>query len=75
MKTIKNVETGEIRRVENKEAELKNGNGWMFVAKSFWKALRGTNKVVKSEDESEPKTEKKTKRTTGDNKPYSKKTK
>jgi hypothetical protein len=74
MKTIKNVETGEIRRLENKEAEQRNGFGWVYVAKSFWKALRGTTKVTKTEEQ-EAKVEKKTKRTTGDNKPYSKKNK
>ena len=74
MKSIKNVENGEIRRVENKEAEQRNGYGWVYIAKSFWKALRGTSKVTKTE-EIDSKVEKKTKRTTGDNNPYSKKNK
>ena len=36
MKCIKN-ESGEIRRVENKEAFAKVGLGWTFVPKSEWK--------------------------------------
>jgi hypothetical protein len=42
MKTIRNTNTGQIVRVENKEAELKVGYGWEFISKSIWKEqIRG----------------------------------
>jgi hypothetical protein len=37
MKCIKNLESGEIRRVENKEAFNRVGFGWTFVPRSEWK--------------------------------------
>ena len=48
MKTLKNKETGAIRRVENKEADMiTSGNNpiWGFVPKSEWKLNRKTNGV------------------------------
>jgi hypothetical protein len=48
MKTLKNKETGAIRRVENKEADMiTSGNNpiWGFVPKSEWKSNRKTNVV------------------------------
>ena len=48
MKTLKNKETGAIRRVENKEADMMtSGNNpiWGFVPKSEWKSNRKTNVV------------------------------
>jgi hypothetical protein len=42
MKTIRNTNTGQINRVENKEADLKVGYGWEFISKSIWKEqIRG----------------------------------
>ena len=52
MKTIKNIESGEIKRVENKESYLRVGFGWEFVPKSVWKEYRKTNVVV-TEDSTE----------------------
>jgi hypothetical protein len=48
MKTIRNTNTGQIVRVENKEAELKVGYGWEFIPKSIWKEqVRGKYEQVK----------------------------
>jgi hypothetical protein len=42
MKTIRNTNTGQINRVEDKEADLKVGYGWEFISKSIWKEqIRG----------------------------------
>jgi hypothetical protein len=47
MKTIRNLKTGEIRRVEEKEAQLKVGYGWEFITKSIWKEqVRGKYEQV-----------------------------
>ena len=37
MKTIRNTNTGQIDRVEDKEADFKVGYGWQFISKSIWK--------------------------------------
>lgn len=55
MKCIKNIGSGEIRRVENKEAFSRVGFGWEFIPKSEWKVERGT---PKSDEPSERKTKK-----------------
>ncbi len=48
MKTIRNTNTGQIVRVENKEAELRVGYGWEFISKSIWKEqVRGKYEEVK----------------------------
>lgn len=48
MKTIRNTNTGQIDRVENKEAELKVGYGWEFIPKSIWKEeVRGKYQELK----------------------------
>jgi hypothetical protein len=57
MKTLKNKETGSIRRVENKEADMMtSGNNpvWGFVPKSEWKSTRKTN-TVEVVEEDQPK--------------------
>lgn len=41
MKTIRNTQTKELRRVENKEAYQRVGYGWEFVPKSLWKETHG----------------------------------
>lgn len=41
MKTIRNTQTKELRRVENKEADQRVGFGWEFVPKSLWKETHG----------------------------------
>jgi hypothetical protein len=43
MKCLKNEKTGNIIRVDDKQAEQMAGITWKYVAKSEWKALvRGT---------------------------------
>jgi len=56
MKTLKHKENGQIRRVENKEADiLTSGSSspWAFAPKSEWKSNRKTNMV--DVDEEQPK--------------------
>lgn len=59
MKTLKHKETGAIRRVENKEADLLTSGRnpiWGFTSKSDWKYNRKTNVVeTSSEVEEAPK--------------------
>jgi hypothetical protein len=41
MKCIRNINTKEVRRVSNEQAERQvSTNNWMFCPKSDWKALR-----------------------------------
>ena len=47
MKTIKNIRTGEIKRVTYKEADDKVKYGWEYTSKSEWKSLRP--EIVKTE--------------------------
>ena len=57
MKTLKHKENGQIRRVENKEADiLTSGSSspWAFAPKSEWKSNRKTN-MVDVVDEEQPK--------------------
>jgi hypothetical protein len=51
MKCIKNIGSGEIRRVENKEAFSRVGFGWEFIPKSEWKAVTRTSKSDKPSEE------------------------
>jgi hypothetical protein len=53
MKCIKNTKTGEILRVEDRQADAKVGNTWAFIPKSEWKAV--TRKTEKQEVEAEKK--------------------
>lgn len=53
MKCIKNVKTGEIQRVDNRQADAKVGNTWSFIPKSEWKAA--FRKAEKQEVEAEKK--------------------
>jgi hypothetical protein len=49
MKTLKHVQTGQIRRVENKQADLLTGGNnptWTFAPKSEWKEYRKSNTVM-----------------------------
>jgi hypothetical protein len=61
MKCIKN-QSGEIRRVENKEAFAKVGYGWEFVPKSEWKAVTRKPKSEQASEENPKKENKKTKK-------------
>ncbi len=45
MKCIKNNKTGEIQRVDDKEAYNKVGSVWSYVAKTEWKAATRKVKV------------------------------
>jgi hypothetical protein len=49
MKTIRNTKTGEIKRVDNKDANNMVGTkwqGWEYCSKSLWKTeVRGSVKV------------------------------
>lgn len=60
MKCIKSKE-GEIRRVADKDAELKVSNfGWVFIPKSEWKTkVRDFNKKVVTETGEEVEVDKK----------------
>lgn len=40
MKCLKNKETGNIIRVDDKQAYQMAGHNWQYVAKSEWKATR-----------------------------------
>ena len=59
MKTLKHKETGDIRRAENKEADILTGGKnpiWGFVPKSEWKNNRKTNvSTVETSEEEVPK--------------------
>lgn len=46
MKCIKNIKTGEIERVTDKEAYNKVGTAWSFIAKAEWKAATRKPKPV-----------------------------
>lgn len=53
MKCIKNIKTGDIQRVDDRQADAKVGNTWMYIPKSEWRAA--TRKTEKQEEESEKK--------------------
>ena len=56
MKCIKNNKTGEIQRVDDKEAYNKVGSAWSYVAKSEWKAATRKVKVTEVVNDSEGET-------------------
>lgn len=56
MKCIKNNKTGEIQRVDDKEAYNKVGSTWSYVAKSEWKAATRKVKVTEVVNDSEGET-------------------
>ena len=56
MKCIKNVKTGEIERLSDKEAYNKVGSTWSYVAKSEWKAATRKVKVTEVVNDSEGET-------------------
>ena len=64
MKTLKNVQTGNIRRVEDKDADfLTDGRNpiWKFIQKSEWKTNRKTNPSMIQEEVQNTSEEKTTK--------------
>ena len=56
MKCIKNVKTGEIERLSDKEAYNKVGSTWSYVAKTEWKAATRKVKVTEVVNDSEGQT-------------------
>lgn len=38
MKCVKNTKTGDIQRVDDRQADAKVGSTWMYIPKSEWKA-------------------------------------
>lgn len=56
MKCIKNNKTGEIQRVDDKEAYNKVGSTWSYVAKTEWKAATRKVKVTEVVNDSEGET-------------------
>lgn len=64
MKTLMNIQTGNIRRVENKEADFLTGGRnpiWKFIPKSEWKTNRKTNPSMIQEEVQNTSEEKTTK--------------
>lgn len=57
MKCLKNKETGNIIRVDDKQAEQMAGFTWEYVAKSEWKKMVRDVKTEKQEIEAEKKAE------------------
>ena len=56
MKCIKNVKTGEIERLSDKEAYNKVGSTWSYVAKTEWKAATRKVKVTEVVNDSDGET-------------------
>ena len=56
MKCIKNVKTGEIERLSDKEDYNKVGSTWSYVAKTEWKAATRKVKVTEVVNDSEGET-------------------
>ena len=69
IRKTKDVEVGEIKRVDNKTADSMVGSTWTYIPKSEWKSLtrRTKSEVVQKEVDS--------KQETTDKKPYKKGTK
>lgn len=57
MKCLKNKETGNIIRIDDKQAEQMAGFTWEYVSKSEWKKLVRDVKTEKQEVEAEKKAE------------------
>jgi hypothetical protein len=53
MKCIKNLKTGEIVRVADKQAHQTVGSQWSYVAKSEWKKATRKEVVVEEKKEEE----------------------
>ena len=52
MKCLKNKQTGNIIRVDDKQADQISGREWQFVSKTEWKALtRKPEPVVEVKEE------------------------
>ena len=65
MKCLKNKKTGNIIRVEDKQAFQMAGNTWIYVSKDEWRKSQGVDKqeVTVSHDMGGPIIEKKPKKT------------
>jgi len=51
IRATKEVELGEIKRVDNKTAHSMVGYSWQYVSKTEWKLLRGTKSELSQNDE------------------------
>ena len=51
MKCLKNSKTGNIIRIDDRQADQMTGSTWSYVAKSEWKSL--TRKPVTEQQETE----------------------
>ena len=51
MKCLKNSKTGNIIRIDDRQADQMTGSTWSYVAKSQWKSL--TRKPVTEQQETE----------------------
>jgi hypothetical protein len=57
MKCIKNQKTGNIIRVEDKQAYQMVGNTWSYVSKSEWKSMTRVSKSEEQQVQAEKKEE------------------
>jgi len=57
MKCIKNLKTGNIIRVEDKQAEQMVGQTWKYVSKSEWKEVTRVKVTETQTEEAEKKAE------------------
>ena len=57
MKCLKNTKTGNIIRVDDKQANQMVGSQWSYVAKSEWKAATRVAASVEQTEEAEKKAE------------------
>ena len=64
LKTTKDVEIGDIKRVDDKTANNMVGSMWAYVPKSEWKSFRGVKSKSETETE-EPKKKSNTKQMDG----------
>ena len=55
MKCLKNSKTGNIIRVDDKQANQMAGSTWSYVAKSEWKSITRTSVSEKQTEEAEKK--------------------
>jgi hypothetical protein len=58
VKQTKEIQLGEIRRVDDKTAFNMVGNTWIYISKSEWKKENGKSKSESSENETQKKPKK-----------------
>lgn len=57
MKCLKNAKTGNIIRVDDRQADQMAGSTWSYIAKSEWKALVRKPVTEQQEEQAEKKAE------------------